>query len=208
MVATCKSELDIINTALQYLGSSRQISTSDKTNEVTEMQNAYRLTRDNLIRSYNWNCCIKEDTAAFIEKIEGADRPFVYSVPSDCLKLISLNGLATGYSGVERVERHNPMWKIRGQKIYTKLSYPLPIEYCYRNEDVMSYDASFCKVLALDLAIAVCERITQSSSKQEELLLLRKMALTDALRANSLELPATPKITGNWLKSRDLTEAY
>ena len=208
MVATCKSELDIINTALQYLGSSRQISTSDKTNEATEMTNAYRLTRDNLIRSYNWNCCIKEDTAAFVAKIEGADRPYVYNVPSDCLKLISINGLATGYSGTERVERHNPLWKIRGQKIYTKLYYPLPIEYCYRNVDVVSYDVSFCKVLALDLAIATCERITQNSTKLEELLRLRKMALTDALRANSLELPAAPKITGNWLKSRDLAGDY
>nr|DAJ09884.1 MAG TPA: tail tubular protein [Bacteriophage sp.] len=206
MVATCTTELDIVNAALRYLGGRGNISTTDTTNSAVEMRAAFRLVRDTLIRSYNWNCCIKEDTAALLEEIKGADRPYVYAIPSDCLQIISMNGQFTGYSGAETVERYNPLYKIRGQKIYTRIKYPLIIEYSFRNEDVTSYDASFCTVLALDLALATCERITQSDSKFQRLTQLRRTAIDEALRANALEIPARPKPTGNWLRSRRFIE--
>lgn len=206
MVATCTTELDIINAGLQYLGAKRNISVADTTNSAEEMKAAFRLARDSLIRSYNWGCCIKEGTAAFIEKVVGADRPYIYALPSDCLGVISLNGMFTGYSGVETVERYNPPYKIRGNKIYTKLSPPLYLEYSFRNEDVPSYDANFCKMCALDVAIATVERITQSGSKMQALQTMRRDALADALRANALEYPARPKPTGNWLRCRSYLE--
>lgn len=206
MVATCTTELDIYNSALQYQGAKRIISTTDKTNAAAEMQAAFRLVRDSLIRSYNWNCCIKEDTVGLLEEINGAERPYVYAVPSDCLQIINMNGIFTGYSGIETVERYNPLYKIRGDKIYTRLPQPLTIEYSYRNEDISSYDACFCKVLALDLAIATCERNTQSGSKIERLERQRRSAIEEALRANALEIPARPKPTGNWLRGRRETE--
>lgn len=202
MVATCSTELDIFNMAALALGAKRSISTNDKTNIAEEMQAAFRLTRDNLIRSYNWGCCIKEDTFALVEVKEGAERPYVYQLPSDSLQIISLNGIQTGYSGVERVERDDPLYKIRGHKLYTKLKAPLNVEYSFRNEDITSYDACFCKVLALDLAIAVCDRATNSESKLQSLERQRREALNDALRSNALEIPARPKVTGNWLKAR------
>ncbi len=202
MVATCTTELDIFNMALLAQGARRTISTTDKTNATEEMQAAFRPTRDALIREYNWNCCIKEDTLGLLEEIEGAERPYVYAIPSDCLQIISMNGIFTGYSGVETVGRYDPLFKIRGQKIYTKLRYPLRVEYSYRNEDIASYDACFCKVLALDLALATCERNTQSDSKFARLQSQRRDAIAAALRANALEIPARPKPTGNWLRAR------
>lgn len=113
-----------------------------------------------------------------------------------------MNGIFTGYSGVETIERYDPLYKIRGQKIYTKLKYPLLVEYSFRNEDIASYDACFCKVLALDLALATCERNTQSGSLYDRLKSQRRDAIDEALRANALEIPARPKPTGNWLRSR------
>ncbi len=202
MVATCTTELDIFNMALLAQGARRTISTTDKTNATEEMQAAFRPTRDALIRAYNWNCCIKEDTLGLLEKMEGAERPYVYAIPSDCLQIISMNGIFTGYSGVETIERYDPLYKIRGQKIYTKLKYPLLVEYSFRNEDIASYDACFCKVLALDLALATCERNTQSGSLYDRLKSQRRDAIDEALRANALEIPARPKPTGNWLRSR------
>lgn len=68
MVATCTTELDIFNMALLAQGARRTISTTDKTNATEEMQAAFRPTRDALIRAYNWNCCIKEDTLGLLEK--------------------------------------------------------------------------------------------------------------------------------------------
>lgn len=208
MVATCSTELDIVNMAALALGAKRSISTNDKTNIAEEMRAAFRLVRDNLIRSYNWGCCIKEDTVALTEIREGASLPYVYQVPSDCLQIISLNGIQTGYSGLERVEFYDPLYKIRGHKLYTKLKAPLKIEYSYRNEDITSYDACFCKVLALDLAIAICDRATNSDSKKESLKRDRREAINDALRSNALEIPARPKVTGNWLKSRQRPVNY
>ncbi|MBQ8482438.1 MAG: hypothetical protein IJ532_08175 [Alphaproteobacteria bacterium] len=202
MVATCRTELDIFNMAALALGAKRSISTNDKTNIAEEMQAAFRLVRDNLIRSYNWDCCQKEDTLALKEVKDGERLAYVYQVPSDCLQIISLNGIQTGYSGVERVEFYDPLYKIRGHNLFTKLKAPLKVEYSYRNEDITSYDACFCKVLALDLAIAVCDRATNSDSKKESLKRDRREAINDALRSNALEIPARPKITGNWLKSR------
>lgn len=207
MVATCTTDLDIINAALRYLGDKRNISVTDKTNSAEEMRAAYRMVRDKLIRSYNWGCCIKEDTAAFIEEKDGkiyADRKYMYQIPSDCLGIISLNGMQTGFSGVELTERYNPVFKIRGHNIYTRIKPPLVVEYKYRNEDVTSYDANFCDVLALDLAIATCERIKQSDSAMQRLLQLREQALNLALQAQAIEMPARPKPTGNWLRGRKI----
>jgi hypothetical protein len=208
MVATCSTELDIYNMAALAIGAKRSISTNDKTNIAEEMQAAFRLTRDNLIRSYDWGCCIKEDTLALVEVNENDIRPYVYEVPSDCLKIISLNGIQTGYSGIERVEGDDPLYKIRGHKLYTRLKAPLKVEYSYRNEDITSYDACFCKVLALDLAIAVCDRATNSDSKKESLKRDRREAINDALRSNALEIPARPKVTGNWLRARQRPVNY
>ncbi len=209
MVATCTTDLDIINAAIRALGGKRNISATDKTNAAEEMQAAYRLVRDVLIRSYSWNCCIKRDTAAFIEESDNMlyrEYKYIYQVPSDCLGIISLNDRFTGYSGVELTESYNPFYKIRGDKIYTRYKPPLIIEYKYRNEDVSSYDACFCNVLSLDLAIKCCERIKQSSSAEDMLRRQRQDALDDALRCNALEIPLRPKPTGNWLRGRIIDE--
>ncbi len=209
MVATCTTDLDIINAAIRALGGKRNISATDKTNAAEEMQAAYRLVRDVLIRSYSWNCCIKRDTAAFIKESDNMlyrEYKYIYQVPSDCLGIISLNDRFTGYSGVELTESYNPFYKIRGDKIYTRYKPPLIIEYKYRNEDVSSYDACFCNVLSLDLAIKCCERIKQSSSAEDMLRRQRQDALDDALRCNALEIPLRPKPTGNWLRGRIIDE--
>lgn len=209
MVATCTIDLDIINTALRYLGGKHNISATDTTNAAQEMQAAYRLVRDNLIRSYNWNCCIKEDTAAYLGestlKIH-QDHKHMYQIPSDCLGVILINNQFVGYSGIERTETYNPVYKIRGSKIYTRFEPPLYLEYKYRNTDVTSYDACFCKVLALDLAIDCCQRIKQSETALESLRRLRQDAIADALRCNALEYPPRPKPTGNWLRGRVVDE--
>lgn len=209
MSATFTTDLDVINAAIRALGGKHNISVTDKTNTAEEMSAAYRLARDTLIRSYDWNCCIKRDTAAFLgesDSILYEDYKYIYEVPSDCLGIISMNDRFTGYSGTELTERYRPFYKIRGNKIYTRYKPPLIIEYKYRNEDVMSYDACFCNVLALDLAISCCERIKQSTSAAEELRRMRQSALNDALRCNALETPARPKPTGNWLRGRIVDE--
>lgn len=209
MVATCTTDLEIINSAIRALGGKHNISVTDKTNEAEEMQAAYRLVRDNLIRSYDWNCCIKRDTAAFVEESERLifeDFKYIYQVPSDCLGIITINDRFTGYSGVELTESYRPFYKIRGNKIYTRYKPPLIIEYKYRNEDVSSYDACFCKVLALELALECCQRIKQSESALEALRKRRNDAIADALRCNALEYPARPKPTGNWLRGRIIDE--
>lgn len=204
MVATFTTDLDIMNAALKKLGEKQQISTSDKTNAAMEMRSSYRLVLDRLIRAYDWNCCIKEDFLALKEKLKNDDRPYVYALPADCLRIISLNGIVTGYSGTERHERYDPLYKIRGNQLFTKLPAPLKVEYSYRNEDVSTYDPCFCDVLAFDLAIENCERISQSSSKLNDLRQLRRESINTALRTNSLEIPARPKATGNWLRARQV----
>jgi len=209
MTATCTTDLDIINAAIRALGGKHNISVTDKTNAAEEMQAAYRMVRDNLIRSYNWNCCIKRDTAAFLEESDSIlyeDFKYIYQTPSDCLGIISINDRFTGYSGVELTEHYSPFYKIRGNKIYTRYQPPLIIEYKYRNEDVANYDACFCKVLALDLAISCCERIKQSNTAYDTLQRQRAEAIDDALRCNALEYPARPKPTGNWLRGRIIDE--
>ena len=209
MSATFTTELDVINAAIRALGGKHNISVDDKTNTAEEMSAAYRLVRDNLIRAYNWNCCIKRDTAAYLEEstsILYKDYKYIYQMPSDCLGIITIIDRFTGYSGTELTERYAPFYKIRGDKIFTRYQPPLILEYKYRNEDVTSYDACFCKVLALDLAIECCERIKQSTSAIEELRRLRQDALNDALRCNALEIPLRPKPTGNWLRGRTVDE--
>jgi len=61
-------------------------------------------------------------------------------------------------------------------------------------------------VLALDLAIATCERIKQSDSSIMRLQQLREQSLNTALQAQAIELPARPKPTGNWLRGRIIDE--
>ena len=204
MAGTYTTNLQIINRALQILGSNRIISMDDKTNMAEEMSAAYRITLDNLIRSYNWNCCIKEGTAPLVEKKTGEVLSYVYALPADYLKLIRINDIIPAYSGTEAHLVHDELYKIRGKLIYTKLSAPLKIEYCYRNEDVSDYDPLFCEALAYRLAMAVCEKTTQSTSKYEALKAQYKDILADALRCNALEVPAVPKQDGNWILARGI----
>lgn len=207
MVATCNQILDIINIAARRLGEKRGISTENATNAIAEMTAAYPIIRDKLIRSYNWACCIKEDTFAFKEMIVNPlyqDRQYVYALPSDYLGMVSFNGVVTGYSGTERIERDNPPYKIRGNVIYTNAEPPLFAEYKYRNDNVMSYDANFCDVLAWDIAIDCCHRIKQDESLLGRMMKMRDDAIDLALQAQAIETPARPKPTGNWLRARNI----
>lgn len=202
MPGTFTSNLEIINRALQLLGEGSLISLTDQLSTTDEMNAAYRVVRDAFIRSNHWNCCIRSTNLALLEKIPNERLGYVYSLPSDYLGLLYINGVFVGHSGILPVNGVRDAYKIRGKKLITYFNPPLKIEYAFRNEDVSDYDPLFCECLAIRLAMAVCERITSKSSHYTVLKDMYTEKLAEAMRANAIETPATPPPSGNWINGR------
>lgn len=203
MSDTMNTPLDIVNRALQILGAKRVASLDSPTTAAEEMNAVYALKRDCLIRTRNWSCCIKSGTAILVNETPDNGYLYKYKLPNDCLKLLSVGNQYTGYSGVEGQFSSNPEWKLSRDYLYTNRAAPLPIEYCFRNVNVSTYDPLFCEVLAFELAIATANKITETQTNIATLEHLRDNVLNDAVLCNAIELPNEPNADGNWIAARE-----
>lgn len=105
---------------------------------------------------------------AKVETLEGADRPYKYSLPVDCLRPVRL----------KRTE-----WQQRRRYIYSAED-NLKISYI-ANVDETEFDPLFVEVFASRVALEAVEYATQSNTKKSDIKTLYDMAVADAAKANA-----------------------
>jgi len=83
---------------------------------------------------------------------------YLYSLPSDCLRFRIVN---------ENCE--NSIWRIEGRKILTNEGTSLRIQYVYDVTDYTTMDPAFYQSLANYLAYNLCDHISASDGKKNEI---------------------------------------
>lgn len=197
------SSVDIANRALTKLGASRITSFDDGSKSAKTANAVYEIVRDAELRRHFWNFAMTRDSLAAL-----ADEPewgfdLQYQLPSDCVRLVQVGEyfhvVANLSDASDTVE---VPYQVEGRKILTDLEAPLSIRYIRREEDTSLYDSLFVEAFACQLAIEMCEALTQSATKKEALKDEYKEVINEAKRTDAIENPPENLPDDSWLLSR------
>lgn len=197
------SETHIANLGLQILGAPSIINLTDDTLSAREMNLAYASVRDAELNRRRWRFSIvRASLAALAAAPSGDDFERQFQLPGDFIRLIEGGDLSSVVDLSDYRGRIGAQYSIEGRRILSNLSAPLAIRYISRITDTTLFTPSFDMALAAKLAFQTCEKITQSTTKQETCRATYKEAIRDAAIAQALELPSEAIGDDTWIMAR------
>jgi len=170
-----QSITDICNSALQRVGAGTILSLLDNSPEARACNIAYETNRRDELRKYRWRFAINRVVLAPDATAPAFDYTYQFTVPSDCLRVIYPSD-------------YDNDWIFEGRKILTNDGNVLNLRYIKDITDVTLFDASFYNVICAALAVDICERLTQSTSKKQMLIEQYKQDVVNAKKADSFEI--------------------
>jgi hypothetical protein len=187
------SEVSICNSALDKLGAARITDLTDNSRNARACSSAYERSRDALLRKHRWNFSIARAQLAADATDPEFGYDFQYTLPVDCLRVLE------PYHGFRRIGENRI---IEGRKIITDETAPLDLRYVSKVTDPNVMDSLFLEVLAVEIAIDICEELTQSNTKKSELRDLKKELLAEARKANAVERDPDVPPEDEWITVR------
>lgn len=172
------SETSICNRALQRLGAKRIVSLTEGSVNSKACLAAYAARRDALLRKHRWNFAIDRATLAADAVAPAWGRANAFELPPTSLMPIP------PYPEQNLNDRD---WVVEGKKILTNEQAPLYVRFIKQVTDPNEMDPIFREVLSADLAVELCEELTQSNTKKDRLEEDLKRELADARKANAFE---------------------
>jgi hypothetical protein len=157
-VAAGDSIVSIVNTAMIALGEDPIVSLSDTTKRAILANTRYDPVRRAVLRGFPWPCAKQQANLALSTFKPLVTYDFAYTLPVDCLRFIDLP------------DNDRALWEVgqdasAGQLLLTNEVAPLAGVYIRDLTDPTRFDSLLVDVLALELAIDLCEPLTQSTSK-------------------------------------------
>lgn len=198
------ADVEIGKLALQKMGETTPLISlfpPDNTKPARELNACYNPLRRALLRAYRWSFAKERASLAAEATPPAGEYLYQYELPTDCLSLRTI-GNARQQIDVDYKTGMEQLYSIRGRMIETNLTPPLAIVYTKDVTDTSLFDACFVIMFACDMSLQTCESITQSDSKKESIRKDRKLAKTEALRANAIELPPQAIAEDSWVNSR------
>ena len=167
------NSVELCSHALLKVGANTISSFEDGTLEAEVCANLYPLVRDFLLAAHPWNFATKQQTLPRVASAPVADFRFAYSLPADCIRVLSAGANGRG-RGVH--------YKIRGRMLLTD-SQQAMLTYIHRPEEA-SFPAFFVMALVAQLAAEFCIPLAESTSRWES---MRKLADTEFRRARLID---------------------
>ena len=182
-----QSVVDICNKALQRVGAASITSIADNSREARACAKAYDVCRRDELRKHVWNFAISRAALAADTTAPAFGKAYRFALPADCLRVLLPGGMPID-------------WVLEGRTILSGNGGPLYLRYVADVTDCTMFDASFYAGLALSIAIDICEPVTQSNTKKQELMSEYKDAMSSARRTDAFEsLPAEAVVDAWWL---------
>lgn len=187
------SKVEMCSQALVLCGSDPIVSLSDNSPGARLSNLFYDSSRKALLEQVEWNFAIKTASLAALVPAPTTGKANAFQLPVDFLHL------ADSYP-----EDNNPYrdWEIEGRKIFTNESAPLIVRYIYDVEDVNLMPFLFQKALVGDLALNLCEKLTQSNPKKLAISEYFRQAMLQARRANAFKKRPKTTPVGSWVNTR------
>lgn len=176
----------ICNAALAHIGQAR-ISDFDAPGPTAQAcRDAWDLCRQSALRSYHWNFALHRMALSASATAPQHGYSYAFSLPTDYLKAIQVNGLTAGTSWAE--------FSIEGGNILTNDS-TVNLWYVRDVEESSRWDSAFIEFFTYRLAAAVASRITTSTSLAESLE-ARAMAMLDKAKEGDADESSPHVIRG------------
>lgn len=179
------SQIHVVNAALRLIGTRRITALDQSSVEAVEAEDAWDRALDATLRSHPWNFAMKLASLAADSVAPAWGYTSAYPVPSDCLRVWTVDGLdwrswTIGRHGASPDEV---------TAILANTTGALNVAYVQRVTDVSKWDSLAVKVLELDLALELSKKITDSNPDVQALYEMRRMALREAKVADAVETP-------------------
>lgn len=190
------SQTEIVNLALTRLGQDRVISISDDVEAARVMRSLWDFTRDAVLASYPWKFAIKRTSLPALATAPAYGWARQFTVPEECLRLVQVGDDYVFYTGLLET------FQLEGGVIMTDEAAPLRLRYVERVTNVGLWPVLFGRVVAMQLAIDACEKLTTSSAKQGVLNEAYALAVAQARKQSAIERPPQRADNSDWLNAR------
>lgn len=169
-----QSAVDCCNSALQKLGAASIMSFNDNSREARQCVIAYDSNRRSELRKHAWNFAIKRVVLAPDAEAPEFDYQYQFTIPPDCLRIMKPDDPYLD-------------WRVEGRKILTNDGSTLNLRYVSDVTDVTFWDACFYDLVAISMAIDMCEALTNSTQKIARLNADYDDIKAEARRTNAFE---------------------
>lgn len=187
------SVTSIYNRALQMLGAGRIVDPDEDSVEARACDACYEDLRDAELRAHPWRFAVTRTqlAASATEPAFGRERSF--PLPSDYLRVLPRYPEENlGYLD----------WEFEGGSIYTNDASPLDFRYIQRVTDANVMDSCFREALSARMAKAMCEQLTQSNTKKQDINMEYRDAIREARRTNAIEAQPQVAPDSEWITER------
>ncbi len=196
-MASGDSIVSICNSALIALGEDliTSISPPDQTKRAILLAERYDPVRRSVLRNFPYKCAKQATTLALSTYVPPVTWDYAYSLPADCLRFYDLP------------DNDGAHWEIgqdamAGGLLLTDEAPPLSGVYIRDLTDPTRFDPMLVDVLALELAIDLCEAITGSTTKLQGLRQRLAEKMGNAQLADSDQQSSDEWDDDVWLRSR------
>lgn len=190
------SKVAIGNGALQRLGAKRIESFGQDHPNARSVNAAYDKVRKTLLRKYDWGFAIRRASIAADGSQTTWGEHNRYVLPNDYIRY--LRDDESGFEVDWKTESDGNI----GVYIVTDDASPLEFRYVADVEDPNFFDAAFVEAFECQLAHAICEEITQSTSKKAGIQADLDTAIADAKKSGAIEKAAQEAPEDGWITAR------
>lgn len=220
------SVVDIVNRALSKLGTDTIRSLDDNSTASRLALNTYDIVRRAELSDMVWNFAIVRTSITY--EVDGAGDPIVpawnygltYQLPTGCLRVIQVSGIFNGVDLAEYRNSDDREYVIEGDKLITDMTgndlssnvqpvggviptpVPLPILYVSDVTDTTLFHPLFVEALACKMAMEMCERLTQSTTKLSSMAQQYATTVRRARFVNAVQNPPQSRPDNTWILSR------
>lgn len=195
-MAAPTTSTEIANLALDALG---EDIIADIESPITKAGKAanrfYDVVRRAVLRAYAWNFAKK---TVYIARTGTpvSDYSDAYTLPSDCLRLLTVGGTSDEDSETDYDLRERDICINYGE------ADALLIRYTFDQENVSKFDALFVTIFSLELALAIGYKITMKKSTEERLRARLAEETNKAITVDGQERVQRRRQRSKWLARR------
>ena len=195
-----QSVTGIANRALQLVGAGTIMNLTDNTPEARECTRAYDYCRRAELRKNTWNFATTRAVLAPDAVAPAFDYAYQFTLPVDCVRVVMTNDPSLDWKQEGHKLLTNSAQSPYGVSLSGTTGTVLNLTYVADVQDPTLFDPLFCETLSAAMAVAICERLTQSNQKKTDAQQTYARAMDDAYHADSLEsLPVDAPDDDWWL---------
>jgi hypothetical protein len=192
------TEVGIANTALRRIGATRITSFTEGSKSADCVNEFYAETRDDLLRSHNWNFATERVKLAQLTTAPAFGFEFAYGLPADWIRTVSIHDNDAGVGTIEFKEEFQD-----GQNVILADASDVYLRYIGKVTDPNRMPADFRTTLSRHLAAAMSVDLSKSNTIRSECegeaaKTLRRAKSTDAMGASPERRPV-----GTWAGARN-----